>query len=80
MTFAEWLDYYCINRAKLADLLDTTRQSVAGWANTQGIPNQHRDTLAYVWGDNVPDSIFIDATRDREGKLIQKGEELVWLD
>lgn len=81
MTFAEWVDYYCVNRAKLADLLDTTRQSVAGWARGQGIPDQHRDAVIYVWGaDNVPDSVFAPATRERATKMIKRGEDLVWLD
>jgi hypothetical protein len=78
MTFAEWLDYYCINRSKLADLLDTTRQSVAGWT-ASGVPEQHRKTLEFVWGE-LPDEIFIEATRTDAGKLIKRGEEMVWLD
>lgn len=81
MTFAEWLDYYCVNRARLANLLDTTRQAVASWANGRGLPEQYRDVVTYVWGaDNVPEDVFSEATRDRSGKMIQRGDDLVWLD
>lgn len=79
MTFSEWLDFYCINRSKLAALLDTTRQSVAGWAANGGVPEQHRTTMEFVWGE-LPDELFVDATREETGRLIEVGEKRIWLD
>lgn len=81
MTFEQWLDYYCINRAQFAKLLDSTRQSIANWASGDGLPEQYREVLEFVWGrDQVPDTIFADATRGRSGKLIKRGDDLIWLD
>lgn len=81
MTFDEWIDRYCVNRSRLATLLGTTRQAVAGWAGGDGIPAQYERILVYVWGkDNVPDTIFAEATRDLKSKLVEIGGEAVWLD
>lgn len=81
MTFSQWLERYCVNRARLANMLGTTRQAVASWADGDGIPAQYEKFLVYIWGaENVPATIFTEATRELTTKLVEIGDELVWLD